>query len=197
MLYSRMALLLVASAAAAPTPVDHTIAAPGKETVKIKQTTGPTGSFYCDASSPEANPCCGIPMSRQIQELCVHMCDYISPTVEPCCALTSRDAQARCVRDAGRLTPDLLQHAPPGMLPSGPDPDGPPTGGTAGPIGPIGGTAGPIGGTAGPMCTCFANSENDETYCESGNFLSPGACENTNGRCHWGPAELPQCHVGA
>ena len=148
-----------------------------------------------------------------------------SRVIPPCCALRSRDAQARCVRDAGRLTPDLMQHVPPGMLPSGPtggqppypDPNGPPMGGTAGPIfgppggsagpmppypdpdgPPTGGTAGPIGGTAGPMCSCFANSENDETYCESGNFPTPGACDQTtNGRCHWGPAELPQCRVGA
>lgn len=49
----------------------------------------------------------------------------------------------------------------------------------------------------GSDCMCFANGVENEEYCESGDFTDAGACEDNNGRCHWGPGDVEECHATA
>ena len=43
-------------------------------------------------------------------------------------------------------------------------------------------------------CQCFANGEENEKFCESGNITDPHKCQNqTGGKCHWGPEEKSEC----
>ena len=62
------------------------------------------GGHYCDTSGPSQNPCCGLSVSPAEADTCVFHCDTTSPAQEPCCMQPSRDLQAQCRSQAGRLS---------------------------------------------------------------------------------------------
>jgi len=44
-------------------------------------------------------------------------------------------------------------------------------------------------------CRCYANTPEDEGYCENSN-LDLESCVDVSNRCHWGPLEVEECAIG-